>query len=642
MFFNCRGDPDLTFTVACGYVHQITGFNTQDLLTDRPSLRHITHPLDWPSVLQRIQTSIDKNTDFQISCRLVTESKESRWVFVAGAAVKKDSETVVKGVIHDISLQKQAELALDRINRIVEAVHLVNQSVVKADSVHGLLRDSCQALTESNAYILSRIALLGKEGEPERGYKSVSCGDGHSHVEETGRIRLTRAGRRAYNKPVTILGNTDFCRREKSAPEHEHTFIAPLSIGARIYGLMSVATAKGIVIDSDEQKLIVEIATDIAYGLDHLHKMEEFERKITNGSEETFRQFMEDSPIGIAVIRNDTIIYSNIRTRAILGHLPDSKNVTELENIHKDDWPHFISSYTKFIENKTSTMHTAFRITGKEQIDRLAKYTWVSCRINHVRHKGRDEYVASFNDITRMKEMEEHIRIHDRMSTLGRVSSEIAHEIRNPLSIININTNTLLDLCSSIEGPEIAGQLLQKIKKASNNVEKTIKRILAMSKSRKAEFTLANINEPVTNAVDLCSDIFSRKKIDIDLNLTDNLPPCHIDSDLIQQVVINLLSNSTDALKNHEGDRRIRVTSTNEDDCNVIRVSDSGPGIPSDQQKMVFDPFYSTKSEGTGIGLSLCHRLVGQHNGSISVSDSEWGGAEFTVAIPLERRTEPR
>jgi signal transduction histidine kinase len=249
-------------------------------------------------------------------------------------------------------------------------------------------------------------------------------------------------------------------------------------------------------------------------------------------------------------------------------------------------------------------------------------------------HRECDQYLVSFNDITRLKEMEEQVRIQDKMTTLGRISSELAHEVRNPLSVINLNTNSLMELMDAGIDPAIAGQMLEKIRKASGTIEKTIKRILAVSKSRKAEFILSDINAPIREAVDLCSDIFSRRHIETELDLTDNLPLCHIDPDLMQQVIINLLSNAVDALQQQDSPKIIRISSVHEDDSNVIRIADSGPGILPEIRERIFDPFYSTKSEGTGIGLSLCQRLIHRHNGKITINESEWGGSEFSVILP--------
>ncbi len=104
---------------------------------------------------------------------------------------------------------------------------------------------------------------------------------------------------------------------------------------------------------------------------------------------------------------------------------------------------------------------------------------------------------------------------------------------------------------------------------------------------------------------------------------------------MIEEIVLNLLNNAAEAMKTMEAGKKIVVASFVEDDQIVIRVSDSGPGVPLEIRDNILDPYFTTKHEGTGIGLSLCHRIITDHGGSLTVSDSEFGGAEFQIKIPI-------
>jgi len=95
-----------------------------------------------------------------------------------------------------------------------------------------------------------------------------------------------------------------------------------------------------------------------------------------------------------------------------------------------------------------------------------------------------------------------------------------------------------------------------------------------------------------------------------------------------------IVNNAAEALIDAEKSKRIEIASFVENDLIIVRISDSGPGIPPDLSKKVFDPFYTTKTRGTGIGLSLCYRIIIDHGGSINVSSSKWGGAAFSIEIP--------
>jgi C4-dicarboxylate-specific signal transduction histidine kinase len=104
---------------------------------------------------------------------------------------------------------------------------------------------------------------------------------------------------------------------------------------------------------------------------------------------------------------------------------------------------------------------------------------------------------------------------------------------------------------------------------------------------------------------------------------------------MLEEVFLNLINNAMQALTEVEGPRNIRIASTSNDRSVIATVSDSGPGVPPELRHSIFDPFFTTKGDGSGIGLSLARRMVMDHGGSLAVSVSHWGGAEFIVEIPL-------
>ena len=133
-----------------------------------------------------------------------------------------------------------------------------------------------------------------------------------------------------------------------------------------------------------------------------------------------------------------------------------------------------------------------------------------------------------------------------------------------------------------------------------------------------------------------------KKGIKIERLLDQNLPMCYADPQLIEQVILNLITNAANAIETFNGLKIIGVESIAENNTLFIRVSDSGPGIPENNREKVFDPFFTTKDEGSGIGLNIAQRIIADHNGTISLHKSKWGGAEFTIRLPVERRVFPR
>ena len=215
------------------------------------------------------------------------------------------------------------------------------------------------------------------------------------------------------------------------------------------------------------------------------------------------------------------------------------------------------------------------------------------------------------------------------------MAADIAHEIRNPLSGINIYLNTIKQLHHKDGSEEKVEQILKNIQSASIKIESVIRRVMDFAKPGEPKLTLIDINEPVTDAIGLTAVTMRKSGIKIEASLTSDLPWTYADKNLIEEMVLNLLNNAAEAMKTMEAGKKVGVTTFIAGDHIVIQVSDSGPGVPEEIRDQIFDPYFTTKHEGTGIGLSLCHRIINDHGGSVTVSDSEFGGAEFRIEIPI-------
>jgi len=237
-----------------------------------------------------------------------------------------------------------------------------------------------------------------------------------------------------------------------------------------------------------------------------------------------------------------------------------------------------------------------------------------------------------------LKKLENIVRAQDKMTSLGRVAAGIAHEIRNPLSGINIYLKTLEKFYTDHESHKKVSTILSQLQSASNKIESVIKRVMDFSKPSKPKFTLIDINQPVKEAFNLSSVTLRKSGVHISTDLSANITKCNADSQMIEQVILNLISNASEAMKNIDKDKMIHISSSLEDSTACIRVSDSGPGVPKDIVNNILDPFYTTKSDSSGIGLSICHRIITDHGGSIDISTADLGGAEFSIMIPTNKQ----
>jgi len=355
-------------------------------------------------------------------------------------------------------------------------------------------------------------------------------------------------------------------------------------------------------------------------------------------SEKRFRDLVEHSLTGISIIQNGQIVYQNPEQERLLGPLPRPIKFTDTESIHPDDIAKVDAFYESIGAEKLPIGAIEFRFYPPgEKADRV-NMKWVYCQTSRIEYQGKDAILVNMMDMTKAKEMEHLLTIQDKMASLGRVAAGIAHEIRNPLSGINIYLNTLKKLHHQEGSEERVEQILQNLQSASIKIESVIRRVMDFSKPSEPKLLPVNINMPIEEAINLSEVSLRKRGIRIEKKLDEDLPSCHLDAQLIEQVMLNLITNAAEAMKNTADTKIIAVTSAIENDRIQVKVSDSGPGVSMNLRQMIFDPFYTTKDGSSGIGLSLSHRIITDHGGTLTVSAGELGGAEFLIEIPVHKK----
>ena len=236
-------------------------------------------------------------------------------------------------------------------------------------------------------------------------------------------------------------------------------------------------------------------------------------------------------------------------------------------------------------------------------------------------------------DMTETKKLEQQIRNSEKLASVGRLAAGVAHEINNPLGgILNCLYNLRKGTLSSSRQEEYRVSMEDGVRR----VQKIVRQLLDFSQQHEPEFTLTDINHVVDRVLVLTTHLFAPNRIVLETVLGHGLPNVMVDRHMIEQVLMNLVLNAVQAMKDG-GVLTIR-TSVVEGVC-LVEVRDTGSGIPPAVLQRIFDPFFTTKSEGegTGLGLSVSLGIVERHGGKILV-DSEVGkGTTVTLCLPVTR-----
>lgn len=349
-------------------------------------------------------------------------------------------------------------------------------------------------------------------------------------------------------------------------------------------------------------------------------------------SEKKYRDLVENAPEMIHEIGPEgKFINVNKTELNKLGYSLQEMMQMTLEDIVPNEQKEEIKRYMKrMVETGSGELETVF-------LTKMGKEINVEINGTGLYNNKTKEYIctrAFVRDITERKNMEEQVRRSEKLASMGELAAAIAHEIRNPLGAI-CNSVGILDAHLKVTGQD--KDLLEMIVEQSERLDRIISDFLTFAHPREPSFSLQNIREVIKNTIFLLEqDSRYTDQVEIKEIYESVLPKVYLDTDLIHQVFWNLLINSLDAMPKG-GQIRIMVRKTTlflRDAVEII-ISDTGRGIPSHELDKIFEPFYTTKSEGTGLGLSVVQRIIDDHGGTIDVKSKEGKGTTFSIKLPV-------
>jgi signal transduction histidine kinase len=235
--------------------------------------------------------------------------------------------------------------------------------------------------------------------------------------------------------------------------------------------------------------------------------------------------------------------------------------------------------------------------------------------------------VLIFKDISRIKQLEHENERNRRLTAMGELVMKIAHEIRNPLGSIELFASLLTNDLRGTEHGDYASRISNSVRCLVN----TLDNMLRFSREIKPKLQLQSLNAAVREICDEFKELFSSHKISLALN-EDGDYWTEMDKGLLRQAIINLLLNSVHAMPDG-GAINVRIGDYGHGNI-LLSIKDSGCGMAEDVREKIFEPFFSTKDRGTGLGMSITDSIVKAHNGTIDVISEEGKGAEFIIKLP--------
>ncbi len=379
-----------------------------------------------------------------------------------------------------------------------------------------------------------------------------------------------------------------------------------------------------------------------------ISEKEEKEKKIAS-LEKKYYSILNNSPIGIVISQNQTILYVNRAITRMYGYTKNEIIGEKHSKFQSSDYQPYLLTLNKSRESGKKVVSNYKSIGVRKDGTKFPIEVFAS----NIEINNSIGTVGFIIDITEKEKIQKQLIESHKLESLGLLAGGIAHDYNNLLLAIKGATE-LLRYSKNLDENDL--YLLDLINKTTEQASSLTKQLLMYSGKSKIQLKKLNISDVIKEQMGLIR-LSVRKEIDIIYNLDYNISPIFFDVNQLNQIIINLVINSADAIN---GVGAISISTSNINIKNddpllnrifshkhmnpgnyvMISVEDNGVGISSKQLEKIFDPFYSTKSHGRGLGLSVIIGILSQYNGGVSVNSTPGIGTTFNILIPIKENTD--
>ncbi len=571
--------------------------------------------------------------------------RDGKWCWFTAAPIKSPDGRVIGAIetLWDKTEDKRAEQERERHTAELSAMVSITTALNAPAPLEERVR---AALVELQDLIGAEGICLFLSGEDGRYHLKLACGaseeacrilpvaEPHSAIAHVGRTQEFTA----YEElPIDCTDEIRFLENKELGSQ---SYLPIRAKEQENFGVIRISSRKPQRFAVRLKNVLELIGNRIAAAIENALLQEQVLK-----SEEKYRTLFDRDPNPIFIITPHTyrILDTNQTAQATYGYkhselLDRSFLVLGEENDEE---------VRRGLQNLSKNQSVLFSKKRHHKKDGTPFYTNVN--VSRAEYGGRDVLIATTTDITETIQKEAQLIQAGKMTTLGTMAAGMAHEINQPLNVIQLSVEYLLKMLNrgqSIEPEEIrnvAGDILNSVERATSVITHV------RDFSRQAEFTRSriNLNDPIRDVFKILGHQLKAHQIEIQLHLAPDLPPILADHNRLEQVFVNLVSNAIDAIDEKsegrdgsaDGDRRIVIRSFQKEDRVVAEVTDTGVGMAEEVQSKLFEPFFTTKKvgKGTGLGTSISYGIVRGYDGTIDIQSQPGRGATFRLTFPQAR-----
>ncbi|HEV2691792.1 MAG TPA: PAS domain S-box protein, partial [Verrucomicrobiae bacterium] len=648
-------DGTMRFLHVSAGIERLNGLSAEAVLGDSTLFTGQVVEEDRARLVAARQNSLANKTVFQVVVRIRRADGALRWMQLSSTPRRlPDGRFVWDGIETDVTEIRETELRIEHLNRVYAVLSGINHTIVREKEPATMFAAACRIAVEKGRFHMAWVGLLDADGARLKPVASAGLVDGYLDL-----LNIDLRDPLHANGPaakVILSGDHVICNdiehdplfapwRQEALRRGYRSFGGfPIKAEGRVVGLFALYADEPGFFDKEEISLLDELAMDISFAFES-HGLELRRRAVEvsfKQSEERFARIFHVTPIPISFsqLEDGVMIDVNEGFLRMSGYARDE--VVGRTALDLKVYPDPVQR-GQIVEQlqKHGYIHgreQKFRTKSGQIRDHIL---WAEVVI----FNGRQYVLVMAMDVTEQKQLEDQLRQAQKLEALGTLAGGIAHDFNNILgAIISFAELCKLDNPDNAELQDNIGQVL----KASDRAANLVRQILSFSRQQKHERKNLQLAPVITEALKLLRATLPAT-IEIQKCIDDDLPAVLANPTQIHQVIMNLCTNASHAMKGDHGQLSINLDLLHLKDDGAkphmelapgdhvrLTISDTGHGMDEATVRRIFEPFFTTKGpgEGTGLGLSVVHGIVKEHEAVIAVDSTPGHGTIFTIYFP--------
>lgn len=565
--------------------------------------------------------------------------ENGKWLFFTAAPIKRPDGELIGAIetLWDKTEEKRAVHSHERHNRELSALCSIYTALSSSLPMEARLNEAFYEIVD---YLLVGgvcVFLLEPDGDI---FLKYSFGIGKDlyvdNSQDSVVHKVFQKGEPAVFEGISIYDDGEIGLFAKEGVK-SLVYVPIRAKEKKIFGVLRVASRRLKRFDPEERDILELIGNRIGAALENSMLNEQYRK-----SEEKYRSLFNNDPHPIFILDSKTFEIMDINKRAEEGYGYSRSeflgmNFLDLEDVRNEEIPNAIRNLSK---NKSKLF------LKKQHFKKGRIPFFVNINICYAEYGGGYVLLSTTTDVTEGVEKDAQLIQASKMTTLGTMAAGMAHEINQPLNVIQVCADFFLKMIKKgapIKDEDLtsmAGDISRNVQRASE----IIKHMRDFARQSEVVKTKVNINDPIKDVFKVLGHQLKVHQIELKLDLDPELPCIMADYNRLEQVFINLVTNAVDAM-DKKGDelgdidwkRLLKIKSFTENGLAVVTVTDTGTGIPEEIIDKIFEPFFTTKEvgKGTGLGISISYGIVKDYNGTIEIKSEVGKGTTFELRFPV-------